>query len=131
VYAFIIHSNAVLSQGQYDSKLSQAKQKLLFHFILCSFAAQLSIQPLLEQLSALKVSNSLNDSFWFMLPLIGNRESLSTYLQKLENLLLDLTLKPELLISEILKLTPTSSKPLQQLLEDHLETLISPINGNI
>ena len=66
-----------------------------------------------------------------MLPLIGNRESLSTYLQKLENLLLDLTLKPELLISEILKLTPTSSKPLQQLLEDHLETLISPINGNI
>ena len=66
-----------------------------------------------------------------MLPLIGNRESLSTYLQKLENLLLDLTLKPELLISEVLKLTPTSSKPLQQLLEDHLETLISPINGNI
>jgi hypothetical protein len=66
-----------------------------------------------------------------MLPLIANRESLSTYLQKLENLLLDLTLKPELLISEILKLTPTSSKPLQQLLEDHLETLISPINGNI
>jgi hypothetical protein len=43
VYAFIIHLNAALSQGQYDSKLSQAKQKLLFHFILCSFAAQLSI----------------------------------------------------------------------------------------
>ena len=65
-----------------------------------------------------------------MLPIIANRESLSTYLQKLENLLLDLANKPELLIPEILKLTPTSSKPLQQLLEDHLETLISPMNGN-
>ena len=65
-----------------------------------------------------------------MLPMLAGRESLSTYLQKLENLLTDLALKPEALIPDILKLAPTSTKPLQQLLEDHLESSLSPMNSS-
>ena len=58
--------------------------KLLFHFILCSFASSLNLTNICETISLSK--NYVEEQFWMILPQPNIKESMVTYVNKLETL---------------------------------------------
>ena len=59
--------------------------KLLNHFIICSFASTLNLSNVCEALNLIR--GLVDSQFWAMLPNLGSRESMVSYIQKLEVLI--------------------------------------------
>lgn len=102
--------------------------KLLNHFIICSFATTLNLSNVCEGLNLTR--GLVGQQFWAMLPNLGTRESMVSYIQKLEVLIDETNDQPEQILTQISKLNiegfaPNGSpiKTLGTLLEENYESL--------
>jgi hypothetical protein len=85
--SLITYVKGIVIKGFFESKLTEARVKLLLHFILCSAAQLYSIKPLVQALQSLKSKLGIDEQFWALLPSFGPRETLQAYMSKLEDVL--------------------------------------------